>query len=273
VSRLSPSRRVRAVLLAGAGLAASAARAEVRLEVGGSVEERAGRLEVVLSVKNVGDTPAGPVDVEGELLGHYDEARMDPGPAPGGQTDVLLRYPLLEAPRPGVHPLALHLRYTPAVPNAAAVNQRAYLLLALGANSEPAVRLFLSPARFETRGRLMVGLESADGQPHRVRLRVLAPRGFNPLGPPAELDVPAQGRVDAGVDLLRGTALRPSRHGIVVLAVATDGPLERTTAALGEVEVLPDGSLLPRVRLPLAVLAIALLAAGVAVEVWRRWPR
>lgn len=253
-------------------LSAAAARAEVRLEVGGRVEERDGRLAVALTVRNVGNTPAGLVEIEGELLGHYEEERLDPGPTAGGQSEVKLYYPLTDSPRPGVHPLALHLRFTSNVAGAAFVNQRAYLLLALGANPEPAVRLFVSPARFETLGGLQVGLESADGQPHRVQLRVLTPRGLNPLGQPPELDLPATGRVTARVELLRGTAARPSRHGIVVLAGVKDGPLERTSAALGEVEVLPDSARVPKLRWALAAVAIALLAAGVGVEVWRRWP-
>jgi hypothetical protein len=253
-------------------VAAGAARADVTLDVGGRVEERGGRLAVALSVRNLGDTASGPVDIEGELLGHYDEERLDPGPAAGGVSEVTLYYPVPETLRAGVHPLALHLRYTPGVPNAAAVNQRAYLLLALGANPEPAVRLFVSPARFETLGGLLVGLESADGQPHRVQLRVLAPRGLNPLGDPPEVDLPGTGRVTARLQLLRGTVARPSRHGIVVLAAIKDGPLERTSAALGEVEVLPDSARLPRLRWQVAALAAALLVAGVGVEVWRRWP-
>jgi hypothetical protein len=254
-------------------LGAAAAQAEVRLEVGGRVEERNGRLAVALTVSNVGDAPAGPVEIEGELLGHYEEERLDPGPPAGGRSEVTLYYLLTEPPRPGVHPLALHLRFAPNPSGAVTVYQRAYLLLALGANPEPAVRLFVSPARFETLGGLVVGLESADGQPHRVQLRVLTPRGLNPLGEPPELDLPAAGRVTARVELLRGTAARPSRHGIVVLAGVKDGPLERTSAALGEVEVLPDSARLPKLRWPLGVVAIALLAAGVGVEVWRRWPQ
>jgi hypothetical protein len=272
VSPLSPSRRVSGLLLGGALFSAAAARAEVRLEVGGQVVERDGRLQVALALRNQGDTPAGPVEVEGELLGHYAEARLEPGPAAGAQGEVGLSFPA-DVPRLGVHALALHLRFTPATPNAAVVNQRAYLLLALGASPPPAVRVFVSPARFETLGRLLVGVESVDGQPHRVQLRVLTPRGLNPREPPLELEVPAAGRATAGVELLRGTAPRPSRHGVVVLADVKDGALERTSVALGEVEVLPDPSRLPKLRLPVGALAIALLAAGVGVEVWRRWPR
>jgi hypothetical protein len=272
VSRLSRSRPARAVLLGAAVLGAAAARAEVRLEVGGRVEERDGRLAVALTLRNAGDTACGPVDIEGELLGHYEEERLDPGPAAGGQREIKLYYPLPEVLRPGVHPLALHLRFAPSTPGAAAVNQRAYLLLALGANPEPAVRIAVSPARFETLGTVLVGLESTDGQPHRVALRVLTPRGLNPFGAPPGLDLPASGRVTARLQVLRGTAARPSRHGIVVLASIADGPLERTSVALGEVELLPDSALLPKLRWHLAGLAVALLAAGVGVEVWRRWP-
>ena len=82
------------------------------------------------------------MDIQGELLGDYDEARLDPGPAPGGQRDVLLRFPLLKRRGPASIRCALHLRLHARRPGAAAVNQRAYLLLALGANAGPAVRLF-----------------------------------------------------------------------------------------------------------------------------------
>ena len=120
----------------------------------------------------------------------------------------------------------------------------------------------------------MVGLESADGAPHRVRLRVLTPRGLNPLGAARRVDVPAQGRIDAGVALLRGTAR--ARHATEwwSLAAATDGPLERPPRPWARSRCVPDGSVLPKIRLPLAVLAVALLAAGVAgaSQVWRRWP-
>jgi hypothetical protein len=252
-------------------LAAGAARADVRLEVGGRAESRGNEMEVVLVVRNLGSTASGPLDVEGELFGTYQETRLDPGLAAGGQAEASLRFPLT-APRPGVHALALHLRCTPPGPQPTPMNQRAYLLLAIGGvNPDPAVRLFVSGTRFETRGGVPVGVESADGERHRVRLRALVPRGLNQLGPPVELDVPGRGRVTATLEVIRGTAPRSSRYGIVVLAVAEDGPLERTTAALSTVELAPDPAVLPKLHVPLVLLAAVLLAAGVAIEIWRRW--
>lgn len=270
VSPSSPYRPASRALLALLALAAGAARAEVRLDVSGRAEPRGSAMEVVLVVRNLGTTPSGPVEVEAELLGTYQEARLDAGVAPGGQAETPLVFPLLVT-RPGVHALALHLRHTPT-PQAAPVNQRAYLLLAIGVESaDPAVRLYVSESRFETRGTVRVEVESADGRPHRVRLRALVPRGLNELGRPVAVDVPERGRVTAALELVRGTAPRASRYGIVVLASAEDGPLERTAAAVGTVELEPDPALLPKLHVPLILLASVLLAAGVGVELWRRW--
>jgi hypothetical protein len=272
VSRSSPSRRASGALLALLALAAGAARADARLDVSGRAVPKGSEIEVTLVVRNLGDAPSGPVELEAELLGTYQEARLDTGVGPGGQAETPLRFPL-RVTRPGVHAVAIQVRHTPPVPpQAAPVNVRAFLLLAIGGVSpEPAVRLSVSEARFETRGRVPVELESADGQPHRVRLRALVPRGLNELGPPVVVEVPAAGRATAGLDLLRGTASRPARLGIVVLAAPEDGPYERTTAAMSAVELLPDPARLPKLRVPLILLASALLAAGVGLELWRRW--
>jgi len=116
---------------------------------------------------------------------------------------------------------------------------------------------------------LPVSLESTDGAPHRVRVRVETPRGFVPEGRPQTVDVPAHGRVNVDVGLLRGTAARGTPQGVVIVAEAVDGPLERMAVATAIVEIAPDPAWLPRLRAPLAVVAFVLLAAGIAAEVRR----
>ena len=95
------------------------------------------------------------------------------------------------------------------------------------------MKLKVSPLRLETRGALQVDLESADGRPHRVGVRVAAPRGVNVEESEAELEVPARGQATARIHLLRAGAPRESQQGIVVVASVRDGELERSTATTG----------------------------------------
>jgi hypothetical protein len=231
-------------------------------------------LEVTVSVKNTGDAAALPLTVEGELLGESREARLDIGVGPGVTRHAVLRFPS-DLPRPGVHALLLRLEWpvgeAPSngglIPTA---SQRAFLLLTLGAAPEPAVRLSVLPLRLETRGTLEVGLESADGRPHRVGVRVAAPRGVNVEERETELEVPERGQAKALIHLLRAGAPRESQQGIVVVASVRDGELERSVAATGIVTVEKDPALLPRLRPALWVLAAGILAAAVYLELRRR---
>jgi hypothetical protein len=230
-------------------LAAPAPAGEVRLDVSGQLRAEDDRLVVRVDVVNRGDASARALRVEGELLGARSEAALAEDLPARAVRSVELRFPQ-EVPRPGVHPLALHLRYTAegAAGHAPAVSQRAYLLLAVGANPPPSVRLDVPDARLARHTVLPIRLESADGAAHRVRLRALAPRGLNALAPEAP---PA------------------SQAGIVVLAVEVDGSLARTAAATGRVVVVaPPRPWLPRLRVPLLVSALALLAAAVLRELW-----
>jgi hypothetical protein len=248
------------------------AAAEARLVVSGSARSGDDGLELRVDLSNQGDAATGPLDIEGELLGETVRASLEDGIAPGASSSLPLPFEL-EATRPGVHPVSLLIEYPGPTAGAPAASQRAYLLVALGAAAEPAVRLAASPLRLETSGELVIGVESADAAPHRVRLRVDTPRGLRVWRAPGELDVPSSGRVEARVPLLRSGAARPSRHGIVVLAEAVDGELNRTTAATGEVEVAPDPARLPALRRPLGALAAALIALAGAAELRRAWQR
>lgn len=221
-----------------------------------------------MTVANHGDAAATGVVLEGELSGAVAQAALPTPLAAGASQDVELGFPS-GVPRPGVHGLALDLRYSRSGAGAAEPSsQRAYLLLAIGANPAPPVHLHVPDAHMTHSAEVPVHLESADGAAHRVRLRVLTPRGLNALEPETTVDVPAAGSVTAPVRVVRAGAAPGSRAGLVVLASEVDGPVERTAAATGTVEVQTASPWLPRARRPLLAAALALLAAAVAAEWW-----
>jgi hypothetical protein len=119
------------------------------------------------------------------------------------------------------------------------------------------------------RGDLVVRVESADGEPHRVHLRALAARGLRADGR-ADVDVPAAGTATVRLPLLRSGAPRGSRHAVLLVAEALDGTLARSSVLAVPVEVASDPSVLPRVRGAVAVLGLLLLAVAVGFEVRRR---
>jgi hypothetical protein len=262
--------RASSVLLLAA-LSAARADAGAPLSDQGSVAPEDEELVVTVEVANGGDAAAAPLIIHGELLGGHDEVQKDTGVAAGSRTEAQLRFPH-EVPRPGVHVVALRLDYQ-TKPSAAWSSQAAYLLLALGANPPAAVRVFVGETRVETRGRIAVSLESADGRPHVARLRLLTPKGLNPFGETGDVSVPARGRVSAGLEVLRGSAARNTRHGILVAASTTDGDAQTSAVAEGAVVIVEDPAVMPRLRLPLTLLSIGLLLAATAVELRRRWPR
>jgi hypothetical protein len=167
------------------------------LEVTGSVVSVAPRLEVRVVVTNRGDRAAMPLEVTAELLGERQEARLPEGVPAAGEGAVILAFSPAGA-RPGTHALTLLLEYPvegqpDAAGNPPVVSQRAWLLLALGASPGEAVRLAAEPLSLDVRGGLAVRLESADGEPHRVRLRALPARGLRTEGEGVEVEVPARG--------------------------------------------------------------------------------
>jgi hypothetical protein len=121
----------------------------------------------------------------------------------------------------------------------------------------------------DVRGEIRVLLSSADGEAHEVSVRALTARGVRPASGPVVTEVPATGVVSVLVPLVRAGAPRGSRHGVLVLAEMSAGALARTAVATAVVEIAPDPSLLPRLRLPLLGLGLALLAVAAVVE-WRQ---
>jgi hypothetical protein len=262
LSRSSASSLLAFLLLAGS------ASAEVRLEMAGVVQAGPPRLEVRVDLANRGDTPARGVSVDAEMLGQRQQARFDDALAPGGTSSAVFRFEVGDAPA-GVHALALHLQFARSASASDVASQRGYLLLALGESPAPAVRMGAGEVRLGTEAPIAVRLESADGRTHRVRLRVLAPRGLQPFGPRPVVDVPPQGAVVADVLLLRGGAPRPSRQGVVVLAETVDEAPANASAATVIVEVQADPAWLPRLRRPLTGVGLVLLAA-VYLDLWRQ---
>ncbi len=241
------------------------------------------RLEVRVLVTNRGDRAAVPLDVVGEFLGERREARVVRGVSPGGEAAVLLGFATEDA-RPGLHALTLLLEHpvggaVDAAGNPPVESQRAYLLLALGSNPGPAARIEVEcpeedaetdcAAIIGVRGDVTVRLESTDGEPHRMRVRALTARGVRTEGAPIVVAVPATGTASVRIPLARAGAAPGSRHGVLVVAEAIDGPLARSTVEAARVEIAPHPSVVRRLRWPLLLLGLALLAAAGVAE-WRR---
>ena len=275
-SRLSRSRSALFLALA-LPIAPGESRAEAILGVSGAVVSLAPRLEVRVVVTNRGDRPAVPLAVVAELLGQRREARIAGGVAAGASGTVSLGFEP-GAARPGVHALTLLLEHPVEGPPDGALNppvasQQTCLLLALGANRGEAVRLAADPLQVVVKGVLRVRLESADGAPHRVRLRALGPRGLRAEGDGQTVAVPAKGSTSADLVLVRAGAPRGSRHEVLVLAETLDGTLARADTLAATVGVAPDPSLLPRLRGPLLALGFLLVALALGYEAWHRHPR
>jgi hypothetical protein len=222
--------------------------------------------------------------VVGELLGEQREAQVAHGVPPGGQAAVVLDFAAAEA-RPGLHALTLLLEHpveagVDAAGTPPVASQRAYLLLALGSNPGSAAHIAVEcmggadetdcATSIGARGEVRVRLESTDGEAHQMSVRALTARGLRAEGPPAMVTVPPTGVATVEIPLARTGAARGSRHGILVLAEEADGPLARTAVATARVEIAPLPALLPRLRWPLLVLGLALLAVAVGAEWWRR---
>jgi hypothetical protein len=204
------------------------------------------------------------VTVQGELAGHYDEARVPAGVAAGTTAAVRLIFPH-DVPKPGVYPVVLLLEYGPAG-TTATQSQRAYLLLTLGATAPAPVRLTAPEIRLRDRVLLPVALESADGRAHRIRLRVLTPRGLNPERLQDDVAVPASGTATVSVPLLRGGVQRASRQGLLLVAETVDGDVAQATTVTSIVEVEAASDLMPHWRDPFIIAAGLLLAAAAVLE-------
>ncbi len=253
-----------------------AAHGEATLEVAGTVVATAPRLELRVVVSNRGDRAAAPLEITGELLGERRVARLLTVPA-GGSGAVILDF-AAAAPRPGVYAVTLLMEHpiagTPdAAGNPPLASRRAWLLVALGSNADPAVRLDPQPLRLDVSGRLDVRVSSADGAQHRVRVKALPARGLRAEGEGALLDIPGHGTAVASLPIVRAGAPRGTRHAVLVVAEAVDGPVARTSVTSANVEIATDRSLFARWRRVVLAFALLLLAITLGAEAWIRYRR
>ncbi len=278
-ARISPVALVTAVAVVSfvTLVVARAAGAEPELEVSGAVVATTPRLQVSVVVTNRGDRPVPSLEIVGELLGQRRATQIPDGVVAGGSGTAVLDFDAARA-RPGVHALVLLLEHAiggapDAAGNPPLASQRAWLSVVLGEEAGPAVRLEPRPSLLAVRGRLEVGLGSADGAAHRVRVRAFTPRGLRSDGDGVEIEVPARGTVVAALPLVRAGAPRGTRHDVVLVAETVAEPLVRSSAVHAAVQVASDPSLLPRWRVPILVLACLLLGVAVGVEIWLRCRR
>jgi hypothetical protein len=255
-------------------LLSAVARPDAVLDVSGSVVATAPRLTVRVTLTNRGDVRAGPIEVRGDLFGEPGMARLPGGLAPGAGGDVTLDF-APTPPRPGLHALMLLVEHPlegspDAAGNPPMASQCAFLMLALGANPGEAVRIEADPTSLDVRGTLVVRLQSRDGEGQRIRLRAFTARGLRPDGDPIEVSVPPTGLATARVPIVRAGVPRGSRQALLLVAETLDGPTARTSVAAVSVELMPDAASLPRLRVPLLVVGLALLAVALGYEVRAR---
>jgi hypothetical protein len=251
---------------------AAPARPDAALDVSGRVIASEPRLAVRVTLTNRGEPWLGPIDVAGELDGQRREARLAGGL--GRNADAVVTLEFASAPRlPGRHALTLLVEHPLAgLPDAAGnpplASERAFLVLAIGASPDEAVRIETEPLGLDVRGHLAVRLESRDGEAVRVRLRALTPRGLRAEGEPSVVDVPAQGQATASVPIVRAGAPRGSRMALLLVAETPDGPLARTSVAAATVEVENDPSRVRALRPLILAAGLALLAAAGLYQAW-----
>jgi hypothetical protein len=231
-----------------------------------TVNPKDGAASLEVDLRNPSSTAAVPVTLEGELRGVYQTATLAEGVPAGGEGRIVLHF---ERTPSGSFPLALRLRY-PSAPRGAIFEEQ-LLCLPLGpAPPVPMVSVSALDTSFETSTEWPVTIASADGRPHAVRVRIEVPKGLGVS--------PAEGLVTIGAStpgrmiprLFRGSFPRGSKAQVWVLAEPQDA---EPAAALASrtVRILPDPALFPRIRIPLLVLAAALLAAAFFVELKDRF--
>jgi hypothetical protein len=113
-------------------------------------------------------------------------------------------------------------------------------------------------------------VESGDGAPHHVRIRIQTPAGLQ-APDPAEVTVPPTGRVTATIRVWRSSAPRGSRQALLIVAESMDAEAGPAVSAPVFADILPDPAWMPRLRRPMGVLALLLMAAAALVELRRRW--
>jgi hypothetical protein len=260
--RSSPVRVLFPVLL----LANPVLAAEPPLRAAVVVVAQAPSLEVRIDLENSGGQDVRPLTVTGELRGDEESVELRDGLKKGARADARLRFPAAPA---GSYGLALRLLH-PSLPGGPdTVEQLQCVSLDLGDGKPSLVDVRAGDVSLETTGEWPLTLASRDGKAHHVRLWLEVPRGLGVSTLAAEADTDGRTPTLLRPRLYRGAIPRGARVGAYVVA-ESDGP----SASLGQatIEILPDPALLPKLRLPLAILAGVLLLAAAGSELRARLP-
>ena len=239
--------------------------AEPALKVAASLLRRSPTLDVQVDLENTSAADVRPLTVTGELRGDEESTELKSGLARGERERVVLHFP--EAP-PGTFGLALRLIYPPQPGATETVEQLQCIALRAGGEVTPPIAIHAPDLALETTAEWPLTISSTDGKPHHVQLWIEVPRGLGVSTLSLAVDVDGKTPSVRRPRLYRGKIVRGARVGAYVMAEAEGG-----TSVLGQgtIEILPDPALLPRLRLPLAILALLLLSAAAALEVKARF--
>lgn len=226
-------------------------------------------VDVRVGLVNRNPTAVSAITAEAELLDHVERRKLDASIPPGGASGILFSFPL-EGVTPGVHAVTLRIEYKASGEATPTRVQPAYVLLALGEEgAAPAVKLTVPDAHMDSVGRWRIGLESLDGAPHQMRLRVVLPRTLRADPLDGSVSVPAAGRVDKELLLFRVDAPWDGPQGALLVAATEGEEVARTSVATAVVHVGREPGRVARWRLPLAVVMALLFLAAALLEVRR----
>jgi hypothetical protein len=245
------------------------AHASSTLDLTGSFMPASSGVTVLVRAQNRTAARVSAVRIEGAWKRERARTFLQGGLAPGESSEV--RFHFTQSPPPGTHALVLLIDFErdEGGGRATPVNEVTFLQLGFDAVPAPAVRIVAPPTSLRESAVAAIGLESADGQAHRVHLWVWPPHVLACDPPRQRVEVPPHGTVTAHVRLFRGLAAHDSGHELVVVAETEDEPLTRTTVASAAVWVGADSAWLPRLRPYLLVVALlfAAWAAGRQIRI------
>jgi hypothetical protein len=235
------------------------AHASPTFDLTGSFMPASSGVTVLVRVQNRSSARVSAVRIEGAWKRERARTFLQGGLAPGESGEV--RFHFTQSPSPGTHALVLLIDFErdEGGGRATPVNEATFLRLGFDAVPPPAVRIVAPPTSLRETAVAAIGLESADGKAHRVRLWVWPPHVLACDPPLQRVEVPAHGTVTSRVRLFRGLAAHGSGYELLAVAETEDEPLTRTTVASAAVWVGADSAWLPRVRVPFVWAGLLLL--------------
>lgn len=235
--------------------------ASVRLEAEAALEREAPDYIVRIGLKNAGDTDASRLVVSGQLLGETETVSLGELKA-GASALAHLRF---AARGPGTHGLVLRLSYPPS-PNGTDLLESLYCL-PVGNEGKEVIRAKSPSLALETASPWPIQVESVDGRAHEFHLWVAVPKGLGVDPWELRARVGDKGALRLAPTLFRG-AIPHNETVEAWIVLEDDEPGSRAVIQRAEVKILPDPALLPKIRLALAALFLALLATTLVLEIW-----